>query len=290
MAYHPINQFIFYGAVLWLSMFYRHPVLLCISAAGAAAYSAWLNGRGGVRYGLLMLPVCLLAAVVNPLFSHKGMTILGYFSNGNPITLESILYGAVSGVMLAAVLLWFYSLHEVMTSDKWIYLFGRLLPSLSLLISMVFGLIPKYRRQIKRISDAQKGIGRAIGNGTLRERISHGMSIMSIMATWAFEHSVETADSMKSRGYGLRGRTSYAIYRFGSRDGILLVTELTCILLVTAGATLGIIRVEYYPLFSMGEMSVWTMLLYVLYGIFCFLPIFVDMAEDMRWHYIRSKI
>ena len=60
----------------------------------------------------------LLAAVVNPAFVHQGVTILTYLPSGNPLTLESILYGlaaalgavgpnlvqGLSGVVIAAVL------------------------------------------------------------------------------------------------------------------------------------------------------------------------------------------
>ena len=36
----------------------------------------------------------LLAAVLNPAFSHHGATVLAYFPTGNPLTLESITGGA----------------------------------------------------------------------------------------------------------------------------------------------------------------------------------------------------
>lgn len=290
MGSHPIVQFIFYGVVLVIAMFYRHPILLGLSLLAAVVYAVRLAGWKGMRYGLLLVPVCLLSAAVNPLFSHRGETILGHFPNGAPITLEAVLYGAVSGLMLAVVLLWFYSLHEVMTSDKWLYLSGRLLPTVSLLLAMVFGLIPKYRRQIKRISDAQRGIGKDIGNGTIKERLSHGMGIMSIMATWALEHSVETADSMRSRGYGLHGRTSYVIYRFDSRDFAMLLVEFAGIAGFVAGVLTGRLQIEYYPVFSMGSQNAATIVLYMCYGVFCFLPVVVDLVEDMQWHYIQSKI
>ena len=71
-----------------------------------------------------MLPVCLLAAAANPLFSHAGATMLFYLKDGNPVTLESIVYGLASGLMLAGVISWFSVFHEVMTSDKFMFLFG----------------------------------------------------------------------------------------------------------------------------------------------------------------------
>ncbi len=289
-SYHPINQFLYYMIILAVTMFFRHPVLLALSVTGAATYGIWMK-RGKVgKFFLMVLPVCIVSAVVNPLFSHEGVTILGYFSNGNPVTLESILYGLSSGVMLAAVFLWFYTLQEVMTSDKFIYLFGRLLPVFGLILSMVFQFVPKYRNQIRKISDAQKGIGRDIGNGNLFQRIRQGMKIMSILATWAFENSVETADSMKSRGYGLRGRTSYSIYRFESRDRWFLGIQLVCILPLVAGNICEWISVQYYPVFLVNENTWFSYVTYFAYGILCFLPVISDVLEEIKWHYIQSKI
>lgn len=44
-----------------------------------------------------------------------------------PLTLESIAYGCAAAVMLVAVLFWFSCYNEVMTSDKFMYLFGRII-------------------------------------------------------------------------------------------------------------------------------------------------------------------
>ena len=71
-----------------------------------------------------MLPLLLLTALINPAFNHEGQTILTYLSNGNPITLESIVYGVAAAAMLVAVICWFSCYNSVMTSDKFVYLFG----------------------------------------------------------------------------------------------------------------------------------------------------------------------
>ena len=44
------------------------------------------------------------------------------------------------------------------------------------------------------------------------------MRALSVTVTWALENAVVTADSMKSRGYGLPGRTAFARQRFDGRD------------------------------------------------------------------------
>lgn len=116
--------------------------------------------------------------------------------------------------MLVSVLNWFSCYQVVMTSDKFIYLFGKAIPAMSLILSMVLRFVPKFKNQIVKISNAQKCIGRDVTNGNMLMKAKHGMKILSIMTTWALENSVETADSMKSRGYGLRGRNNFSICRF----------------------------------------------------------------------------
>ena len=70
------------------------------------------------------------ATPANLAFNHEGATILAYLPSGNPLTLESIVYGLSAAVMMASVILWFSCYNAVMTSDKFAYLFGRVIPAL----------------------------------------------------------------------------------------------------------------------------------------------------------------
>ena len=106
-----------------------------------------------------------------------------------------------------------------MTSDKFVYLFGRLIPALSLVLSMALRFVPKFQAQFHVVSEAQRCIGRDVSDGGVIRRIRNAVTIFSIMLTWSLENAIETADSMKSRGYGLPGRTAFSIYRFDDRDG-----------------------------------------------------------------------
>jgi energy-coupling factor transport system permease protein len=93
---------------------------------------------------------------------------------------------------------------------------------------MTLRFVPRLRAQGKIIADAQHSIGRGIKDGRLLRRAANGMRILSILTTWALENAVETADSMRSRGYGLPGRTAFALYRFDGRDGKLLLAFSLC--------------------------------------------------------------
>lgn len=290
-AFHPVINFVYFVLVIGCSMFLMHPVFLLLSCIGGMAYYIYLKKWKAFKTALwLMLPVFLISAVVNPPFNHKGVTLIFYLKNGNPLTLESILYGLAAGVMLVSVLNWFSCYQVVMTSDKFIYLFGKAIPAMSLILSMVLRFVPKFKNQIVKISNAQKCIGRDVTNGNMLMKAKHGMKILSIMTTWALENSVETADSMKSRGYGLRGRNNFSIYRFDTRDKILLGVLLLLGGTIFWGILTKKISFLYYPMLMINETTGFVIFIYICYGILCFLPIILNITEDIRWHYLKSKI
>ena len=215
--------------VIAFTMFFMHPVSLGISLGAALAYAVYLRGRKAIRFSLVfMLPMMVMAALINPAFNHEGATLLTYLPSGNPLTLESILYGLAAAAMLAAVVTWFSCYTAVMTSDKFVYLFGRLIPALSLVLSMALRFVPKFQAQFHVVSEAQRCIGRDVSDGGVIRRIRNAVTIFSIMLTWSLENAIETADSMKSRGYGLPGRTAFSIYRFDDRDKMALGWLLYC--------------------------------------------------------------
>ena len=229
-GYHPTVNFLYYALVLLFSMCLMHPVYLAISLTGALAYDIYLKGRKAVRFAVMgLLPMAVLAALVNPAFNHEGATILTYLPSGNPLTLESMLYGAAAAVMLASVVLWFSSYNEIMTSDKFVYLFGARDPgAVACSVHGRCGLFRSSRRRCRRSAEAQACIGRDAKNGSVLRRVGNAVKIFSIMVTWSLENAIETADSMRSRGYGLPGRTAFSIYRFDDRDKAALAWLIFC--------------------------------------------------------------
>jgi energy-coupling factor transport system permease protein len=252
-------------------------------------YSVYLKGNKAVRFNLFyMMPMFLLAALINPAFNHEGGTILAYLPNDNPLTLESITYGIAAAVMLISVISWFSCYNEVMTSDKFVYLFGRVIPALSLILSMTLRFVPRFGAQIKIISNAQKCVGRDVSNGGILERAKCGITILSIMFTWALENAIETADSMKSRGYGLPGRTAYSIYRFDSRDRSALIWLLVCGSYIICGAVFGGVYWRYYPTMKGVAPGVFPVSVFICYFLLCITPLVINITEDRKWKALRS--
>lgn len=290
-SYHPIINFIYFGMVLVFTMFLMHPVSLLISLSCALMYAIYLNGRKAVGFSLrIMLPMMLIAAIINPAFNHKGVTILAYLPSGNPLTLESILYGLAAAAMLASVITWFSCYNTVMTSDKFVYLFGRIIPALSLVLSMTLRFVPKFKAQLRVVSEAQRCIGRDVSQGSLPRRMKNAIAVLSIMVTWSLENAIETADSMKSRGYGLPGRTAFSIYRFDARDKTALLWLCFCGLYIVAGWLAGGLRWQYSPVLEGEILGIFPISFQAAYLALCLTPVILDRMEDRKWKHLQSKI
>lgn len=281
---HPLVNFLYFLLVLSFSMLLMHPVALLISLAGAFSWSVYLGGRKSLCFGLLaMLPVLLLMALFNVAFNHAGATILAYLPSGNPLTLESLLYGLAAAAMLVSVILWFSCFNQIITSDKFVYLFGRLLPALSLLLSMVLRFVPRFQAQLRSVSAAQHCLGRDLSSGSVWQRLRHGVKLLSILVTWSLENAIVTADSMKSRGYGLAGRSAFLIYRLDGRDHATLWLLGGLGLYLLAMLLAGGFSCRYFPLFQLAAWNAWSLSGLLCYLILCLFPLLFDLAAERRW-------
>lgn len=288
---HPAVSFIYFAFVIGFTVTFRHPVCQTASLVSAALYAAECEGRSGALFSLkYALPVILLTAIINPAFNHEGVTVLCYLPLGNPLTAESIFYGISSGVMFASVLLWFLNFNRVFTTDKTVYLFGRILPSLSLLISMTVRFVPRFRKQLDDVRESQKGFGVDTENGSPLTRMKNALRVFSVVVTWSLENSVETADSMKSRGFGLRGRTSFSVFTFTRRDRELLFIIAFLGLLVLCGAVSGAVYFRFYPSVRISAFSPINVIIQASYFLLCLVPVIMNRKERAEWNAVHSKM
>src|SRR5699024_1377471 len=141
------------------------------------------------------------------------------------------------------------------TSDKFMYLFGKVIPAFSLLLSMCLRFVPRFTGQIKKVAQAQQCIGKNVNNGKVWARAAHGLKTLSVTAARALENSVETAHSMKSMTYGLRSRTKCSIYRYDRRASRLLEFRAGVFVLLTPGIISRKIHILYFPVFIMNALT-----------------------------------
>ncbi len=290
-TYHPIVNFIYFVLVIGFSCVFMHPVCLGISLISGFTYSVMLKGRKVIRTNVLyMLPMLLMMALINPLFNHEGVTVLAYFPSGNPLTLESIVYGLCAAIMIVSVICHFSCYNEVMTSDKFIYLFGKVIPGLSLILSMTLRFVPRFSAQLKVTTNVQRTMGRAASEGSLSKRIKNGLAILSIMTTWALENAIDTADSMKARGYGLPERTAFSVFTFDNRDKKALASILLLGAYTLTGSILGGMRFRYFPSIQAAKISLFEISVFLAYALLCICPICIEIREERRWKALQSKM
>lgn len=287
--YHPAVLFVYFLAVLLIAMFVSNPVLQLCALMGGALFGCMLEKRrelpGIAGFCILMF---LLICVTNPLFSHSGVTPL-FFLNGNPVTLEAIVYGAAIAVMVIGVLLWCRCYSRIMTVDKQLFLFGRALPQLSLILSMALRFIPLLKRQMHRVSAAQKAMGLYTAQNPIG-RLRSAVRVFAALVAWSLENSLDTAASMKARGYGLPERTQFSLFRFGAADGVLLSVCVGLLGLILACTAAGAVRFAYYPRLDALPMSPVSGTVYGAYAVLTLLPFILEVKEALLWKYSVSKI
>ena len=283
---HPAVNFLFFVGAIGMSVVIQHPAYLLSGIITGTIYYLLLNGKKGWKTILGLFPVFIILTVINPLFNTLGATPLFHLGS-RPYTLEALLYGAALASMFVIMMLWFGCYNKVLTSDKFTCLFGNLIPSISLLLVMVFRMVPNFIRKTQQIIGARKSIGKGISeNATTKEKLQDGGTVLGALTSWALEGSVVTVDSMRARGYGAAKRSSFMIYRMTVTDCILLAVMLVLIGATIVAACLGQFVAEFVPAIQLAPVS-WGLAAYTCYLL---IPSALHIKEAIQWHISRSKI
>ena len=268
---------LFFLAAVCFSFITTQPVYVALAVVMSSAYLIYLKGwRHYLRSLVMFVPMVVFVGLLNSLFNSVGATVLwrwGPFS----VTAEGLCYGVAIGGMITAVLLWFSCYNEVMTEDKFTYLFGKAVPTISLMVSMISRWIPRMVSRGHSVYDSQEAL---IGNYDQSKmgKMKRGVRMATVLAGLGMEDSVQTADSMCARGYGTTKRTSYARYSWHTRErvalALLIVLVVVNIVLLMSGTS----SFKYYPRMSAVE-PLWG---YVTYVLLLAMPFIVELEQLRR--------
>jgi len=282
-AFHPLVNFVFFVLAIGFGVVIQHPAYLAVGFLASGVYYLLLHRGKGIRMILGLIPLFLVMSLINPIFNTRGQQVLfTYFSR--PYTLEALYHGMAVAAVFVVMFLWFGCYSAVLTSDKFVCLFGGLIPSLSLLLVMVLRMIPNLIKKARQILGARRGIGKGAGdNASAKEKLHHSALVLSALTDWALEGSIVTADSMRSRGYGTARRTSFHLWKMQKADWqILLLQILLAVLTVLPGGT----AAAYTPALSIA-FPTWGL---AFYSILLFLPSILHAKEVLAWRFFISKI
>lgn len=308
-GYHPLVNVLFFISIIAFGMLLRHPVYLVISFISSTAYYLKLSGKDGRKTVFrFLLPMLLFVVIINSFFNHYGVTTLFILPSGNNFTFEALVMGIVSGITVVSVIQWFFCCNEVVTEDKFMHIFGRILPKGALVVSMILRFVPLYRRRYKEISQERKCMG-LNGTDSFICKMKKTFKNIGILVSWSFENAIETADSMKARGYGLKGRTYYSRFQWQTGDTLALILLVLFDALIIFGLVSNSAYCIYNPYviinqpseigttyiinelnLTINPFSFLSIVSLIAFTLLCFLPLTIDLKEDIKWHRLQSKI
>ncbi len=259
--FNPIVLLVYYMAVIIPVMLLMNPLLITIGLAAGLVRAGIYEKTIPVKRILFSVILVIVMTAANALLTHQGETEL-FFINDRAVTLEAVKYGAVSGLMLSAALVWFSAFSRTLTGEKIMALLWRL-PRLALLISMIVRLIPRYLKRYKKVSLAMK-INEEIDTGHERNQT---MKMSSAVFTWALENSMDTADTMMMRGY-TSGKKRISEFGFTAGDTIMIAV-------ITALQAMYFLDDKWHV---------------ALMAVLCFLPELYRIKENIKWKIYTLKI
>ncbi len=269
-----LNPTICYGYFIFIILsiiLINHPIYILISFL----VSIFIFIRIETKKNIILkfrkiLFIFIFISLVNPIFVHKGLTILFYIKD-KPITLESILYGINNSLMISSLFTWFDILNKIVSSDKIVYIFKKYIPSSVLIFSICLNIIPQLKEKYKQMEEAHL----ISYNKNIFSKIKISLNFIAIIISWQLEKSIETAYSMNSRGYENKQKTIYKTYNFKKIDFIFIII----ILFLTSFFIIGYKSFSFYPIIFFQYNIIFSPISYISFLILCFLPIFFYKKE-----------
>lgn len=284
-AIHPFVMFFYYICIGFFAMFFNHPVFLLAGCLSLISVNlSHDGGRAMKQWAPLMIIMTVLIIVINPFINSRGTHVLFYIF-GKQVTFEAMLYGVVTSMSLLIILLLFVSLNIVLNGNKLLYIFARILPRTAFLIMMSIRFVPLLKRRLNEIQDVQRLKGMTMTQGTLRERAKSGMSMLQVLLSWSLEEAVETADSMKARGYGSGKRRPYIPYRMMKSDKCWLGYLIVFFALCVTGGFMGFGKIIIYPELGTLHLLPFDWVVFACGMAIALFPVFVEGREQLKWNY-----
>lgn len=238
-------------ALALVFVLFEHPLLL--GAGLAAVILAALAARVGRevgRAGRLGATIALLVALINPLVSSEGDTLLvrGWTVLGHrfDVTLEALAYGAVAGVRVLGLVLAFALFSAVVDPDDLLRALRRISYRSALTGALAMRLVPLLARDASGRSEAAR----------CRARPAPRTALARAALAGSLERSVEVAAALEVRGYARAGGSGGGVRsrRRGTPEGrrsrhdvCVALVAAALVVVAVAGKIAGVAPFSAYP-------------------------------------------
>lgn len=270
---HPIVIFVYFLMVIVLAIIQRSYFIIIIMAIGSVIMDYYYNPDSFFKDLIYSGILVIITTITNPLFVSSGVDVI-YQNDYITITLQALIYGFVFGLLLASMLLWFRVLRKCLKDSHIVYLFGSLLPTLGLVISMSFNIINKLKNQYQKIKEANQ-------NMPSKSKLTYYRNILIVLVTYAFESSLDMMNSMSARGYGQGKRTSFHLYSFRKDDGLKLIVIIFLAIVCFWGYISRYHDFYYYPMIQTFNFN-WIDSLFMMgYLVLTLVPLYLGGKKDV---------
>jgi energy-coupling factor transport system permease protein len=221
---------------------YQHPVTL-LAAGGGIFLAAALAGvaRQVCRATLIGLPLAIVIALVNPLVSQNGNTVvlrLGeVLGHRFDVTVEAILFGLVAGLRVLVLIAAFGLFNAVVDPDELMRAVRRFSYRSALTASLATRLVPVLVRDATRMHDAAR---------CRAKPAARSMVARAALAS-ALDRAVDVAAALELRGYGSAVRPARVRRPWSRHDRRVAVAAAALAAIVVGMRILGVGEFEPYP-------------------------------------------
>lgn len=257
MNRHPFIILSFYLTVLSLLMTITHPVWRLVAWLVSLLLIKVTNHDRNHLKKLCQwqLGLIIVSSLSNFLFIRQGLTVLwrptvhiGHHSISFPLSLEAALYGLFFGVMMAAMLNWFYLFSQALSSRDIVFLFGKRLPMFSFLLTLSLRLVHRFNALLIEIQYALDGLG-----ASNRPPRSFKARLYPYQQKWlkvwdvGFAESLGLANALEEKRLDFQKRRPYTIYRWRFQEYAELGLLIMIVVALSYGARQGVMTFYYYP-------------------------------------------
>jgi energy-coupling factor transport system permease protein len=236
---------------------FQSPVVLALSLAAllATAFCAGVARELG-RAAVLAVPLAVLLALINPIVSQQGLTVLAHgpivpVIGTVDVTLEALVYGAVAGLRVVVVVLAFALYSACVDPDQVLRLAGRVAPRSALTAALATRAVPLLGRDGRRLAEAYTLRATVRPPVGLRDRVQRAATLTRALGAGALERSVELAAALEVRGYGALGRFPATRAPWSRHDLSFASASAVLVALCVGARFAGLASFEPYPLLHM---------------------------------------
>lgn len=147
-----------------------------------------------------LFTMIVLSTIINGLFSHMGNSVLftlpqGWPLVGGKITLESLAYGAINGLVIGALYIMFNVLNLALSIKQITRLIPRAFHPIATMITISLTFFPSIQQRAREIKEAQ------MIRGNTMKKISDWLPILIPLLVTSLENALLLSESMTARGF-----------------------------------------------------------------------------------------